>query len=127
MNIDANQAIQLLRDSVAGREDFIYKSPDGLTADDQGYHCEYAHDDCPGCLIGVALHKAGVTVDQLAKLPANYINNKDVKKKLAAFGCTMTDEAQEVFRGAQSRQDSGHTWGDALAYAERIFKEGQQA
>lgn len=128
MKIDAVKAIKLLREVVAGREDFVYKSPDGHGIDNPDYHCEYAHGDKPGCLIGVVLHQAGVTVDQLAELPANYVNNTEVLLQLREFGFTLTAGAEQVLRRAQAEQDNGNTWGKALEVAEQEYQritEGQ--
>lgn len=68
----------------------------------------------PGCIVGLALHKMGVPLDVLAgyeNLPA-----VDV---LAAVAPDMPREQVQGAGAAQSMQDGGRLWGEALdAYEE---------
>jgi hypothetical protein len=125
MNITADKAIELLREAVAGKEDFVYQSPDGDDASNPNFYCEYAKDGCPDCLIGVCLHNAGVSVEQLEHLPANRVYDQEVRALLAGYGYPLEPPAVEVFGAAQAMQDSGKPWGEALADAERVYKTVQ--
>jgi hypothetical protein len=122
--ITARRAIELLREVVAGREDYVYRSPEGYDAESEKYNCQYWHgnDDCPGCLIGAALHQAGVSAANLLALPQNRISATDVLLALQDLaGVTLTDDARDIFQMAQSAQDLGSPWGDALRRAEARF------
>lgn len=122
MNITADKAIELLREAVAGREDYVYRSPEGYDTSNPEYYCAYTHNGCPDCLIGVCLHKAGVTVEQLAHLPENRVYDQEVRALLAGYGYPLDSAAVEVLGEAQISQDSGEPWGKALATAERTYK-----
>lgn len=122
MNITADKAIELLREAVAGREDYVYEHPDE-TEDNPDVGCAYMHGEQPGCLIGVALHKAGVPLSVLATLNANHINSIDVVSQLGAAGYTFGDGALRILLAAQLMQDERHPWSVALGRAELRYKE----
>lgn len=112
IHIDANKAIALLREVVAGNEDFIYVMEDAT--------CTYVRDAKPSCLIAQALAKAGVTVEQLREMDAQI----DRPKGTVILGVTLpngieiTGPAREVFSAAQKAQDQARPWGEALKNAE---------
>lgn len=121
MNITADKAIELLREAVIGREDYVYAHPDE-TPDNTDLGCAYTHGDRPGCFIGVALHIAGVSVQVLAALNANHINSSDVVGRLSAAGYTLDVDAQHVLLAAQLAQDDREPWKVALERAEHAYK-----
>lgn len=69
----------------------------------------------PGCIVGHALHMAGLPLEALAQMD-NYgsITEADHREWLVAHGIDLTPEAQQVFYAAQLYQDRGCTWGHAL-------------
>lgn len=108
------QALDLLRRAVQTRGgDYRYTPPVGSVG------CVYVHEGSCSCLIGVALHLLGWTVEEIEQL--------DARGHLGtAVGClcgkvtadTATGRlANLVLREAQSEQDNGRTWNDALAAA----------
>lgn len=120
--ITAEVAITLLRQAVKGKETFIYVSPEGKGVDSNEYHCEYAHGNRPGCLIGAALHLHGVPLGVLAKLPQNEIDGAGVAPALEALaGVSIDAPAMKVLANAQDAQDRGKTWGKALQLAEVVY------
>jgi hypothetical protein len=121
IRIDATRAIELLREVVAeSGEDYRYE----LIETPYGPVCHYAHDDAPSCLVGHALHRAGVTVEQLASLDKhdNHIASVELPAEVE-----ITDEAQDVFAVAQDTQDDGKPWGVALSVAERAYEDQTSA
>jgi hypothetical protein len=104
IRIDKDRALELLRQVVEGREDFVY--PSLVTVD-----CVYAHRGKPSCIVGHALVLAGATVKRLAELDGlddGGIRNVEVE------WLALTDEAAQAFGEAQDVQDTGFTWGQAL-------------
>lgn len=121
MNITADKAIELLREAVIGREDYVYAHPDE-TPDNTDLGCAYTHGDQPGCFIGVALHIAGVPIEVLTALPANHIHSGDVVEDLDKAGFTFDDGALHVLMCAQLAQDDREPWKVALERAEHAYK-----
>lgn len=71
--------------------------------------CRYWHNGQPSCIIGHALDALGIVV------PPS-LEGKDAHGVLATFGAT--EAVQDVADQAQTAQDFGHTWGEALQEAE---------
>jgi hypothetical protein len=117
IEIDKARALELLREVVAeAGEDFTYV-PDAHRLNTT---CTYVKNNCPDCMIGRALAKAGATIEQLATLDDL---NEDRDNSIDTVGpradwLQLTDEALKVFTDAQWNQDLGKTWGDALRAAE---------
>lgn len=118
--IEADQALDLVRQVVekAG-PNYTYEAPKGLG-------CSYLQPISrkPSCLIGQALVKAGVPVGTLEWLDRNVgsIYNLPTRGGGDAAlpgGTVLTQGALDVFSGAQTVQDKGDTWGDALEAAKR--------
>ena len=121
MNITVDEAIALLREAVIGREDYVYMHPDE-TPDVTDVGCAYTHGDQPGCLIGVALHIAGVPIEVLAALNHNHISSMDVLDDLLEAGFALDNHAVHVFMCAQLAQDDREPWKVALHRAEDVYK-----
>jgi hypothetical protein len=120
--ITADDAIRLLRETVAGKEDFIY-AEDERSDNDYGIaECKYVKDGAPSCLIGQALSAFGVPVETLEDLDgfeeSGSIDSDEVDEKLSEAGFQLAGMADGIFATAQRAQDQGKTWGDALARAE---------
>jgi hypothetical protein len=79
--------------------------------------CWYVRHGKPACLVGVALHRAGVvTVGTLTEWDHLMIG------ELADVCVEVLDPAAvRVMMVAQSAQDSGFSWGAALARAEAVM------
>lgn len=115
--IDRQQALDLLEQVVdEGGRDFVYPQ-------DENGNCQYVRDGAPSCLVGKALFKAGVKMEDLIRLDEG---TADTNGPVAA--CAMDDvipgvadyEALYVFNQAQQTQDLGDTWGSALDAARKV-------
>jgi len=115
IEIDGDQAVNLLKQVVEGKEDFIYTSP----AIDDGI-CLYIYEDEPSCGIGKALALAGVSIDSLKEMDGigwatsiRALSERGTEK----YGFTLTVDAELVFSRFQRSQDSGTSWGFCLRQA----------
>lgn len=114
IRIDKDRALQLLREVVQGREDFVYEAPpDGSDRP----RCVYADGDCPSCVVGHAMSWAGATPEQVRQMDEAKDGGIDLLK---VPWLDLNDEARAVFFAAQQLQDNGKTWGAALAAAEAV-------
>jgi hypothetical protein len=116
--INATQAIEQLREIVAEV---------GPATTRECKYAEYAPEDtfqsdpiAPHCVVGVFLNRNGVDLEALAALEGESVRGavgeafvKDVVK--------IDDSAVEVLWAAQSLQDDGYNWGQALEAAEAVF------
>jgi hypothetical protein len=129
IDIDGPRALELLVHQVRDRETFVYEKVlvDNVAA------CTYERCGSPSCLIGHALHEAGVPLAVLrdcdehkynfTKVPEDRpdftffsgtgISNLDLEQ----IGVRLTPKARAIFVAAQETQDHGLTWGEALAHA----------
>lgn len=113
--ITADDALEALRTAVKGREDYVYPwwEAGGSRA------CKYVRDGAPSCLVGHALHALGIPLDTLTVLDS-YQNGSGVAAGTLPQHLpsgTLTVEAAGVFGAAQTAQDTGESWGEALASA----------
>lgn len=116
--IDEARAIALLEQAVAGKENFVY--PHIGT-------CRYARNRKPDCLIAQALHLAGVSGYALSKMDkrdkwSNLWNSPTIAQANEAGtvpNVVFEGNAVRVFNAAQSIQDGGGTWGNALEAGKR--------
>lgn len=102
--IDADRALELLRAAVEE------KGEDHKVSD-----CFYVVDGEPYCIVGVALYKNGVKVDELegdySEKNSCTINFRD------DLYSDMSKDACRIFNAAQRSQDLRNTWGEALEVA----------
>jgi hypothetical protein len=128
--LDKALALKLMSEAVAERgEDFIYKQEHGAQ------ECRYVHDTesydpisgvhevvhesedwSPGCLVGAALVKGGVSMKQIVDTGSNEDGSDLLLDRLINAGVIgkVTDGAVAVIARAQSLQDRGDSWGYAL-------------
>jgi hypothetical protein len=121
LHIDGQRALELLREVVAehGTETVYQQVPVMGSDGSERLMCVYAHDGQPSCLIGHALHRAGVTVDELAALQGVADELDDVLPARV----DLDPLAESVFYAAQFLQDDGSPWGEALTAAEEAAVE----
>lgn len=110
VTIDEDDAIHGLRQVVIEQHgpDTIYRIP-------QVGRCVYVERGACSCLIAHVLVYLGVPVGALQ--PWNDTEITDV----TLAGVSISDNARRVFAAAQSAQDIGETWGQALADAETVY------
>lgn len=89
-----------------------------------GPTCLYVHRDVdgnlePGCIVGTAMHLAGLPLEVMAESNGDSIT----EKRYGAWpGVEITNEAANYFRMAQVQQDMGYSWGTAYECAEEAFE-----
>jgi hypothetical protein len=107
--LTAGRALELLREVVAERPDYIYEGV-----------CSYADPDgtCPRCLVGHVLHRHGFPVADLAAMD----EAEDGAACLlpALTGGRVTPDAAGILYAAQLVQDALRPWSEALAAAEDV-------
>lgn len=118
ITINKRDAIRLLRQVVKGKESFVYNTTGVGT-------CEYVNKETgkPSCLVGHALRAAGVRPVQLSRMDdppvmGGYVQNTAIDSVELPKTLHLTPAAITVFAAAQSAQDTGESWGEALAKAE---------
>lgn len=130
IEIDGTKALSLLREVIAGNEDFCYETKKKTVTEDgygeyDTYLCLYAHEGKPDCVVGRALHKAGVTVEQLEAMDnigATYDGfPTGIGVVAMPENVNLTEQGREVFKAAQEWQDAGFKWGEALSFAEKAL------
>lgn len=116
--------------------DYVYVNPKGLKAgtydDDMSMvaNCYYLHDvdgkNVPGCIVGHVAKLVGVS-DGILRMEENNTSDALIDR----IHVSETDNGHQRFkfdgaatallRAAQSAQDAGKTWGQALAQAREAF------
>lgn len=105
-----DEVMATLRAVVAERPDYVYEAPE-----EDG--CVYVADGTPSCLVGHVLHRLGVSLEALSVL--------DMNGGLAAWRAVpgvldgVSGSTVDRLWAAQTAQDNGDTWGEALEYADR--------
>lgn len=110
----AQAALNLLRAAVEVRgEDYVYAP---LALKEGGGVCRYVDNDgCPSCIVGLALALAGADIEDLKELDNRWVGvlSAEYLHEIAP----ISSEASDIFSAAQSAQDLGKTWGQALREA----------
>lgn len=75
--------------------------------------CRYAVNGKPACIIGDALHRMGVPISTLKEFDANE-EGVDAATALEESGLNPTAAEKRGVNAAQSRQDSGASWGESI-------------
>lgn len=129
IKIDIDDAIKLVNDAIAERgEDYVYPR-------EEGRDCLYVHDEIawdpneeryvptdgpavPGCLVGLVLNKAGVSLERLQRHEGSdaeaVIEWLEADKVLEA-----APKVNQFLYQAQFQQDIGKTWAEARSIAMR--------
>jgi hypothetical protein len=118
VEITDEMAMTTLRDVVAERPEYTYSAPSHMqeVPDGEDPSCFYVHTDetgelvSAGCAVGVALHRLGVSLDDLARDEGMTAYSLLLKR----FPM-LSAKTREKFNDMQAQQDSGSPWG--LAYA----------
>jgi hypothetical protein len=90
----------------------------------RGLPCVNFTDDGPSCIVGHVLERIGVTADDAKILGINgEISASESCGRLeqAEFRWRFASETLDILEVAQMSQDSGGTWGHALARAEEAL------
>lgn len=135
--LDRDLALKLMGEAVAERgEDFVYHQERGAEecryihdtesyeSEDGRWHAEHDSDNwTPGCLVGAALIKGGVSMKQIMETGSNEDGSDLLLRRLEVAGVVgeVTPEAVAVIATAQSLQDRGDSWGFALIRASNTF------
>lgn len=116
--IDVDGALALLDRALADHgEDHIYS--DGPS----NIRCTYAYEGRPSCIVGHAMHFAGVAVAQLEALDGrDGGSGVDWLYKNGELPLAVTRGAARVLQVAQEAQDGGYAWGLAVERA-RVVAE----
>lgn len=120
MELTADKVTETLKAVVAESPDKVYAAPAHMVTVDYdgkpvGMTCFYVHKDesgeqtC-GCLVGVVLNRLGVPLETLATYEGTGADGVG-----SALG--LDEDTRTLLTIAQSAQDNGATWGDALARA----------
>jgi hypothetical protein len=115
IEIDTESALRALDECVAERgADYTYKPAYGA--------CFYwdSKTNSPDCLIGMALHKLGVSADIL--IYGDTLTFYLFAGRLRHSGiAVITNDAIAVLRRAQAEQDCGKPWGYAVEQARSVY------
>jgi hypothetical protein len=115
--IDQARALKLMDQAVEERGgSFVYYDQFAESYREYGT-CRYQVDGQPACLVGLALSKAGLTVEELELLEGSSIQASYEQGRLPAERLEITHEALKVLELAQTLQDNDATWGEALESA----------
>jgi len=130
LKIDLEMARKLVRLAIEERgEDYIY--PFGACSnvfvpgfeyfskgDNDGEHPVVFEEAEPGCIVGLAMFKAGFTLEQI-NIPGGMISMAaDFKKDgIAEFTPLTRYYLSEI----QGYQDAGNTWGQSLTHGETMI------
>jgi len=130
IHIDLEKATWLLDQCVKQRgEDYVYPSDHCRYVDgnsrtvwiDETQQCitiKTPDEAKPGCMIGLALIKAGVPMSTFLELQINDADSHQALDELSRKGyLTITSPAKDLFEIAQSHQDRQTPWGVALEKA----------
>lgn len=120
MKITKVKALELMAEAVTEKgDDYTYP------LHERNYSCRYVNEGQPDCLVGNALHRAGVSIETLKEMDDDSdpwaelgISSERVQGILKPF-VTFTPAAVAALTEAQSSQDNGHAWGRALDCAKR--------
>lgn len=110
------QTLKYLREAVAERgEDYVYPNELKMYYRDgpEPTMCRYVKPDGsgPACIVGVVLHKYGVSLETLAEHETEA--GWRVARELG-----VDTRSRQMLSTAQDAQDGGKTWGAALVNAE---------
>lgn len=121
MILDAKGAIGLLRLVVFEKgADHTYSRVPGSF----GPVCVNFYDGEPSCIVGHVLANLGVSAEKAAEMEVSHnvsVVNVARNLKRCGYEWEIGEDAVDLLEEAQTLQDNGHTWGEALANAEISF------
>lgn len=124
IEIDREKALELLAAEVRTEgPQFVYKRAQRLddNGDIEGVACRYVENDNPSCLVGRVLFRAGVHIEVIRGLDFQWEGvSESIREAYFPDDVYLTDDAREVLQAAQTAQDSGLTWGEALRAARSV-------
>lgn len=99
-------------------EDYVYRPPEGTG------QCVYSVGGSPSCLVGHVI--ARLDPESFAAISIGRLNRISVYSLLDQFrGFQVSDRAGIALDAAQTEQDLGFEWGDALAAFDQVMGMGQ--
>jgi hypothetical protein len=129
IEIDLDRAKALVNECIKERgEDFVYEKEDSESSclyvhgvnrewdeDQEEYTILDFNNATPGCLVGAALHKAGVPLDKMGDARRNESGSYDLIRDLELRDelVKVSEHAVNYFANAQASQDAGAPWGMA--------------
>lgn len=128
IDIDIDRAKALVQECIAERgAEYTYEKESnsckyvhgvGYDEDEWGDGEENFSNATPGCLVGAALHRAGIPLESMGTYYRNDQGVYDLIEHLKSDGLlAMSEEASNFFGNAQSSQDAGVPWGKAAEMA----------
>jgi hypothetical protein len=113
--VNRARILELLKKAVDEKgADYVYPKQ----ARPDGNSCVYVHKRKPSCIAGHVFHALGVPLKTLSKLEGNSVAGVLDPKQWPAgvrVKVELTPAAKETLGDAQSHQDNGYPWGEALA------------
>jgi hypothetical protein len=132
IDIDIDRAKALVQECIAERgAEYKYEKEDASCKYVHGveqvwndeleeYEDESFDSATPGCLVGAALHKAGIELFNLGTSDRNDDGSYDLIEKLTSEGLvTVSQEANNFLGNCQASQDAGAPWGRSAEEAAR--------
>ena len=125
LNMSADGTIYAI-DAIRGLREIVAATGPATTRECK--YAEYVGSDpygqepvAPHCIVGVFLNKRGVDLEALAALEGDSVMGA-ANDALVAEKVTLDEQAVDVLWAAQSLQDDGYNWGQALEAAEAVFQ-----
>jgi hypothetical protein len=119
LHIKPQEALAALREVVedAGRDHVDVNA--GATSG-----CKYVASAVPECIVGRVLHRMGVEIEVLRQMDADDepVIETGGSAILSHHEVSMDHRARTLLATAQSLQDKGKDWGEALDEVERIAR-----
>lgn len=104
-----------LRGVAYGSPGYTYSAPGWMDPDTEGvcFYVHHAFDDqdilTPGCMVGHALNRLGIPLHVLVQH-----EDRPASDIVEEFFPQTSEETLHAYTWAQSRQDCGRTWGQAI-------------
>lgn len=98
--------VAAVRAIAAERPDYVYTAP-------EGENCQYAHADGCGCIIGCALNRLGMSLDELSELDSRALAGI----RFIGEGLGLSEPTIRWATNVQSDQDNSVPWGEAVSNA----------
>lgn len=116
VNLTFESVVAFAKEAAAEKpEGYIYINPSGQVASPGGITCDYWDDskDAPSCIVGVILHKAGVSATNITEGRSAFASSY-LARKAEGGVITISDKAATFLFDVQMRQDVGVPWSKAI-------------